>query len=220
MSRLYLVRHGETTSNVLQRLDTALPGANLTDFGARQAVRYALERPEPEAPVLISSVASRAQQTAELIGSVWSVRNQVRDGLFEVQVGDLEDQTSEESHQVFAKTVRSWFEGQTGVRIPGGESLDDVYARYLPVIDEIADQYLLDPEAPDVHVVSHGAAIRLIAARLVNMPAEFALKHHLKNTGSIELERTADGWTCTRWGLELPPFHTTDPGELARDPMG
>ena len=137
MSRLYLVRHGETTSNVLQRLDTALPGANLTDFGARQALRYALERPEPEAPVLISSVASRAQQTAELIGSVWSVRNQVRDGLFEVQVGDLEDQTSEESHQVFAKTVRSWFEGQTGVRIPGGESLDDVYARYLPVIDEI-----------------------------------------------------------------------------------
>ena len=220
MSRLYLVRHGETTSNVLQRLDTALPGAHLTDFGARQAVRYALERPKPEAPVLISSVASRAQQTAELIGSVWSVQNQVRDGLFEVQVGDLEDQTSEESHQVFAKTVRSWFEGDTAVRIPGGESLDDVYARYLPVIDEIVDEYLLDPDAPDVHLVSHGAAIRLIAARLVNMPAEFALKHHLKNTGSIELERTADGWMCRRWGLELPPFHTTDPAELARDPMG
>ncbi|HEY9310970.1 histidine phosphatase family protein [Williamsia sp.] len=220
MSRLYLVRHGETTSNVLQRLDTALPGATLTDFGARQAVRYALEHPEPGAPVLISSQASRAQQTAELIGSVWSVQNQVRDGLFEIQVGDLEDHTSVESHQVFSKTVRTWFEGQTSARMPGGESLDDLYARYLPVIDEIADEHLAAPDGPDVHVVSHGAAIRLIAARLVNMPAEFALKHHLKNTGSIVLERTADGWTCRRWGLELPPFHTSDPAELARDPMG
>ena len=77
-----------------------------------------------------------------------------------------------------------------------------------------------DPDGTDVHLVSHGAAIRLIAARLVNMPAEFALKHHLKNTGSIELERTADGWTCTRWGLELPPFHTTDPGRTRPRPDG
>ena len=38
------VRHGETTSNVMKRLDTAMPGAALTDFGVRQAARFALER--------------------------------------------------------------------------------------------------------------------------------------------------------------------------------
>ncbi|MCZ4549402.1 histidine phosphatase family protein [Williamsia sp. 1138] len=220
MTTLHLVRHGETTSNVLQRLDTALPGAGLTDFGARQAVRYALERPDAETPILISSAARRAQQTAELIGSVWGVPNDVRDGLFEVQVGDLEDQTSEDAHKVFGATVRSWFSGDTAARIPGGESLDDVYARYLPVIDAIAEEYLSGPNAREVHLVSHGAAIRLVAAHLVGMPAEFALAHHLKNTGSIELTRTPDGWTCERWGQELPPFHTDDEPEFARDPMG
>ncbi len=220
MSTLHLVRHGETTSNVLQRLDTALPGAGLTDFGARQAARYALERPQSGSPVLISSAAWRAQQTAELIGSVWSVPNQVLDGLYEVQVGDLEDNMSEDAHQVFASTTRSWFAGDTGVRIPGGESLDDVHARYLPVLDEIADRFLSGPDPVDVHLVSHGAAIRLVAAHLVSMPAEFALAHHLKNTGSIELTRTPDGWTCLRWGSELPPFHIDDEPELARDPMG
>lgn len=220
MSTLHLVRHGETTSNVLQRLDTALPGAGLTDMGARQAARYALERPQSGPPVLISSAARRAQQTAELIGSVWSVQNQVLDGLYEVQVGDLEDHISKDAHDTFAQTVRSWFAGDTEVRIPGGESLDDVYGRYLPVVDEIADKFLSGPEATDVHLVSHGAAIRLVAAHLVGMPAEFALDHHLKNTGSIELSRTPDGWTCLQWGNELPPFHTDDEPELARDPMG
>lgn len=220
MSTLHLVRHGETTSNVLKRLDTALPGAGLTDFGARQAARYALERPQAVPPVLISSGARRAQQTAELIGSVWSVQNQVFDGLYEVQVGDLEDEFSEDAHQVFATTVRSWFAGETSVRLPGGESLDDVYARYLPVVDDIADKFLSGPESTDVHLVSHGAAIRLIAARLVHMPAEFALAHHLNNTGSIELTRTPDGWTCERWGHDLPPFHTDDEPEPAPDPMG
>lgn len=220
MSTLHLVRHGQTTSNVLKRLDTALPGAGLTDFGARQATRYALERPQTSSPVLISSAAKRAQQTAELIGSVWTVQNRVLDGLYEVQVGDLEDEFSEDAHQVFATTVRSWFDGETSVRLPGGESLDDVYERYLPVVDDIADTFLSGPDATDVHLVSHGAAIRLIAARLVGMPAEFSLKHHLQNTGSIELTRTPDGWACLRWGLELPPFRTDDEPELAPDPMG
>ena len=44
MGSLHLVRHGQTTSNVMARLDTRLPGAGLTDFGARQAVRFALAR--------------------------------------------------------------------------------------------------------------------------------------------------------------------------------
>ena len=221
MSSLHLVRHGETTSNVLQRLDTALPGAGLTDFGARQAARYALERPDVADPVLFSSRALRARQTADLIGSVWEVENQVLDGLHEVQVGDLEDQTSEDAHKVFSTTVRSWFAGELGVRLPGGESLNDVYERFLPVIEDIADRYLqADGSGPDVHLVSHGAAIRLVAARLVNMPTEFALAHHLGNTGSIELTRTEDGWTCLRWGSELPPFRRDDEPELARDPMG
>lgn len=221
MSSLHLVRHGETTSNVLQRLDTALPGAGLTDFGARQAARYALERRDIPDPVLFSSQALRARQTADLIGSVWEVKNQVLGGLHEVQVGDLEDQTSQDAHKVFATTVRSWFAGELSARLPGGESLDDVYERFLPVIDDIADRYLhADGSGPDVHLVSHGAAIRLVAARLVNMPTEFALAHHLGNTGSIELTRTVDGWTCLRWGSELPPFRRDDEPELARDPMG
>ena len=73
MARLHLVRHGETTSNVMRCLDTALPGVALTDFGVRQGFRFALENQRSDGPVLLTSVARRAAQTAELIGSVWGV---------------------------------------------------------------------------------------------------------------------------------------------------
>lgn len=70
MSRLLLIRHGQTTSNIRHALDTALPGAALTDLGWSQA-RAAGELLASEtvggldAPLaLVSSEALRARQTA------------------------------------------------------------------------------------------------------------------------------------------------------------
>ena len=39
--RLYLARHGQTLSNIGRALDTAYPGAELTDLGQEQAARLA-----------------------------------------------------------------------------------------------------------------------------------------------------------------------------------
>lgn len=69
MSRLLLIRHGQTTSNVRQALDTALPGAALTDLGWSQAFAagelLAGEQDEAAAPLaMVSSQALRARQTA------------------------------------------------------------------------------------------------------------------------------------------------------------
>lgn len=66
MTRLLLIRHGQTTSNVRRALDTALPGAALTDLGWSQAHtaghRLAGEQDAPLA--MVSSQALRARQTA------------------------------------------------------------------------------------------------------------------------------------------------------------
>lgn len=70
MSRLLLIRHGQTTSNIRHALDTALPGAALTELGWSQAhaagERLARERDsEQDTPLaLLSSQALRARQTA------------------------------------------------------------------------------------------------------------------------------------------------------------
>lgn len=220
MARLHLVRHGETTSNVMKRLDTALPGASLTDFGVRQGVRFALENAPQEPVALISSVARRAQQTAEMIGSVWGVDSEIVEGIHEVQVGDLEDRSDDDAHDTFKDIVDRWHGGELEARIPGGESLAMVYERYLPAIEELTARYLTGGTQRDVYVVSHGAAIRLIAAHLAGVDAAFAASTHLKNTGSIELEYTGDLWVCRRWGAVQAPSGAKVNEPLVTDPMG
>ncbi|MHC3004863.1 histidine phosphatase family protein [Gordonia metallireducens] len=219
MARLHLVRHGETTANVMRRLDTALPGAALTDFGARQGVRFGLEnRPEREA-VLFSSEARRARQTAELISTVWDVHTEAVDGVHEVQAGELEDRSDRGAHDVFHDVMEKWHAGDLDVRIPGGESLAMVYDRYIPTVEDLARSYLTGTEPRDVFLVSHGAAIRLIAARLAGIDSRFAAATHLGNTGSIELEYSDGIWVCHRWGAETAPFERVDE-PLVDDPMG
>ncbi|MBD0863001.1 histidine phosphatase family protein [Gordonia sp. zg691] len=219
MGRLHLVRHGETTANVMRRLDTALPGAALTDFGARQGVRFGLENVPERHAVLVSSRALRARQTAELIGSVWDLETSPVDGVHEVQAGDLEDRTDRESYEVFHGVMQRWHDGDLDVRIPGGESLEMVYERYVPTLEDLADLYLSGPDQRDVFLVSHGAAIRLVAARLTGIDSRFAAATHLGNTGSIELEYTEGLWVCHRWGAETPPFERVDE-PLVDEPMG
>lgn len=219
MARLHLVRHGETTSNVMRRLDTALPGAALTDFGARQAVRFALEHSAPSPPVLVSSVARRARQTADLIGGVWGVEPIRIDGVHEVQAGDLEDRSDDDAHDVFRDILDRWYGGEPDATIPGGESLTMVYDRYLPAVEALARDHLSGPDARDVYLVSHGAAIRLVAARLAGIDGKFAAATHLPNTSSIELEYRDDGWVCHLWGATPAPFALVDE-PLVSDPMG
>ncbi|WOC12091.1 histidine phosphatase family protein [Gordonia sp. MP11Mi] len=215
MARLHLVRHGETTSNVMRILDTALPGASLTDFGARQGVRFGLEHPDGRPAVLAHSVANRARQTADMIASVWDADTVAVDGVHEVQVGDLEGKTDVESHKVFHDVVTRWHHGELDARLPGGESLEMLHERYLPVIDELTTKYVTG-EGRDVYLVSHGAAIRLIAAHLSGIDSEFALKNFLPNTGSIVLESGEGGWTVTQWGAADLPAGDGSPA----DPMG
>lgn len=200
MPRLHLVRHGETTANVLQQLDTALPGAHLTDFGARQGIRFGLSNPLAAPAILVSSQANRARQTAELIASAWDTDTVPIDDVHEVQVGDLEGRSDREAHEQFRDVVHAWHRGDLDTRLPGGESLEMLRGRYLPVIDRLAEENLRSAQPHDVYVVSHGAAIRLVAAYLAGVDPEFAMRNHLRNTDSVELELTGDGWQLIRWG--------------------
>ena len=76
-------------------------------------------------------------------------------------------------------------------------------------------------------MVSHGAAIRLVAAMLAGVDGSFALDHHLANTESVVLAPITDGrWSCVQWGALTPPFYRSRRRPSARtrsrsaDPMG
>ncbi|MGA9872789.1 MAG: histidine phosphatase family protein [Rhodococcus sp. (in: high G+C Gram-positive bacteria)] len=205
--KLVLVRHGQTFSNVDKILDTALPGAALTDHGHEQARRYGASIAETPPSILVSSFALRAVQTAEHIAAATGVEPQQRPGIHEAQAGEWEGRSDSDAHKGFTETYGRWHAGDLDTRVPGGDSARVILDRYVPVLDSLRDEYLTGPDVADVVVVSHGAAIRLVAAVLGGVDGEFAADNHLDNTQSVELEPTAgSGWTCVRWGMFYPPF--------------
>ncbi|MBF6295943.1 histidine phosphatase family protein [Nocardia amamiensis] len=220
IGRLILVRHGETEGNVAKLLDTKVPGLPLTERGAAQAKTFGegLLRPPK---VLFSSAALRARQTASYIEAATGVAAMVLDGLHEVQAGDLEGQHSEDAHRTFQRIYRAWHEGDLGLRVPGGESAQDVLDRFLPAIAQLRATYLTPNDgAGDVMVVSHGAAMRLVGRTLAGVQPPFTTNNHLDNTETIELVPMPGGeWECIRWGRFTPPFGY-DVAPTSDDPMG
>jgi broad specificity phosphatase PhoE len=225
--RLVLVRHGQTYGNVDKRLDTRPPGAELTPLGRDQARQFARAVTGPPA-VLGHSVATRARQTAAEISTHLGVAPHELTGIHEVQVGDLENRNDDAAVDEFNRIYQRWHQGELGLAMPGGETGNDVLDRYLPVLTDLRLRLLdNDDFRGDIVVVSHGAAIRLVAAALAGVEASFALEHHLANAEAVVLSPITDGrWCCLRWGAAAPPFYPepdADPVEDAKrapDPMG
>ncbi|WP_257162080.1 histidine phosphatase family protein [Corynebacterium cystitidis] len=195
---LILLRHGQTTSNVGRALDTALPGAPLTELGQQQAREVGPELMDLYNPELVvTSEALRARQTGQLaFGSHFDDIPAVA-GLQEITAGDHEMLSTPEAHEAYHGTVHSWFGGDSDAAIPGGEDAHQFLDRYRGGVAEA----LRGGHASAV-VVSHGAAIRMFAVRAAGIDPQFAVHNPLPNCRFVVLHPTATfgQWELVRWG--------------------
>jgi broad specificity phosphatase PhoE len=197
-TRLVLARHGETTANVEHVLSSRPPGGPLTELGLAQAAALG-ERLAGEPVISVhASRAIRAQQTAAPVAAAHGLDVQVVDGIHEVFVGDLEDHSDEAAQEEFAAVYEAWQRGELHVGMPGGESALDVRERFLPVVEKV----VAAAPADTVVVVSHGAAIRIVAATLLGVG--FGTRY-VPNTGLVVLAaQDGGGWTLEHWD-DAPP---------------
>jgi probable phosphoglycerate mutase len=153
-----------------------------------------------------TSVALRARQTAETIAQPHGLEVIARDGLHEVDVGDLEGRDDLPSIEEFLSVYRSWHAGNIDVPVPGGESGRQLLDRFLPVVDRIRAEHA-ERNGVVVVLVSHGAAIRLTARTLAsNVDSMFADAHTVPNAGAVVLELDGAGWQCLSWdGVAATP---------------
>jgi broad specificity phosphatase PhoE len=202
--RLVLARHGQTDANRRGALDSAPPGGPLTEEGVLQAGRLADALAEEPVVAVYASVAIRAQATAAPIAARHGLTVEVVEGIHEVFVGDLEGRTDPESVRTFFRTFAAWAEGDLDRPMPGGESATDVLDRYRRTVRTLAERH----SDGSVVLVSHGAAIRLVAPFLADgVGLELSHRSPLPNTGRVVLEddpSTPTGWRCVEWtGITL-----------------
>ncbi len=190
--RLILIRHGETQSNVDHLLDTAHPGAPLTDNGLQQALDLAESIAHEHIDALFVSTLTRAQQTAAPLAQKRRIPASIIDGVHEIAAG-VEEMNSDWSGYV--GMLNSWSPDNLDARLEDGESAREFMARFDAAVAAIEAE-----GHRSVAVVSHGAALRVWA--LAQDPAVAGeLAGPLRNTEWIVLNgSSATGWTVERWG--------------------
>lgn len=219
--RLILVRHGQTSSNVGHHLDTAAPGADLTDLGREQADALVGTLGRESVRKIFVSDLVRTQQTAAPLAKHLGLEPIVRASLREISAGDLEMANDEESIQSYIRTAVGWSAGDWNARFPGSaENGRDVMRRFGAVVSEAADH----AAAGEVAIlVSHGAIIRAwTAARCENVDVAFVANNALSNTGAVVIEGSDERWVVTHWqeqALGGAPLEDPATDGAAADPV-
>ena len=202
--RLLLIRHGQTPSNVLGLLDTAVPGPGLTELGYQQAAALPETLAGCRIDAIYASNQPRAQLTAAPLATARGLPVGVKDGLREVDAGDLEMRGDRASTRTYQWTVRQWMCGELEVTMPGGPSGAEVLARFDAEVSDIVAALRRDAGEDGCAVlVAHGAVLRLWAtvraSELTAVEDAVGRGHGLHNTAMIVLESTAGGWEVISW---------------------
>lgn len=198
--RLLLIRHAESSANVDRLLDTAPPGADLSDRGREQADALVEGLDDVDLDVIYVSDLVRTQQTAAPLGAARGLEPLIRPGVREIQAGDYEMAPDDGSWDAYLGVLYRWADGEPHARVPGGESGHEVMSRYDEVVAEAA---VHDSAA----IVSHGAVIRAwTGARARNVDRAFVADSRLFNTAVIVLDGHPDtGWRVVTWANEPVP---------------
>lgn len=149
------MRHGETASNLEQRLQGVLD-VDLNEEGKRQA-REALDSLPPGITMIISSPLKRAKQTAEIVAKHLGLPIIFRDELKEKNYGSLAGKTFDEVSDLHGIDARARNKTNTyDYREFGGESAKDINDKIIKLLRELNE---LHPQQ-EIILITHAGIIR------------------------------------------------------------
>jgi alpha-ribazole phosphatase len=177
MTKLILIRHGETNWNVEGRY-TGQTDIPLNSHGIKQAHILTKRLSSQNIDAIYSSDLRRALQTAEILAEACGAPLFADARLREINQGQWEGMHFEEIRARFAKAWRRRKDNPLEVAPPGGETVRQVRARVLHVVEEILQRH------PNhvVAIVSHGLALSILKTHFGGFPIEKVWDHIPSNT--------------------------------------
>jgi probable phosphoglycerate mutase len=182
---VHLVRHGQSTWNVVRRVQGQTAHVPLTTLGERQARQAAGRLAGSGACAVYSSDLRRALQTARPIAQALGVSITEDPDLRERSLGRFEGLDSED---VWAAADAAWTD--PGWRPPGGESILDVGDRVQRFLARLRVRAAGGP----VVVVTHGDTAAIVAGLMRGFPASALPWTQLANGEVLTL--TAQAGAC------------------------
>jgi broad specificity phosphatase PhoE len=180
---LLLIRHGQIAANAGGRWHGATDSP-LTRHGRRQVARLArrVRVQWGELASIHSSPLIRCLDTAQAIGTELGQHVNVDDDLREYGIGELEDTTfaALQSEHDFFRRIKEDLDFAPA----GGDSINAVARRIVPALRRI---YATDDSARPIAVVSHGAALAIALATLLDAEANHWTNYQIDNCSVTEL---------------------------------
>lgn len=177
MTKVYFVRHGETTWNADSRAQGSKDVA-LSERGRAQAKLLAKRMKNYHIDCIFSSNLTRAHETATIIAEEFQYEvNQIHD-FREMSFGAWEGLTHVEIKESYGDHFEIWRNQPQKAQIPGGEMLIDVQKRGLQALHQLVTQY----ENQSILIVSHGTALKTILLGLLDIDLSYFYKIRQDNT--------------------------------------
>jgi probable phosphoglycerate mutase len=199
MSRLVLVRHGESVATVERRIGGSLTCGGLSPLGRKQAEALAtrLARTgEIAADALVASTMRRAVETAEIIApALGDLPITVDAGVAEHEPGPLVDGlTFDEFVEQYGRP--NWaVDDPYIVGFPDGETVAEFKHRAATALHRLAHSHA----GQTLVVVCHGGVVDVALRSFLSLPMIGAFELHTLNTSLTEVVLVGPQWRLVRY---------------------
>jgi probable phosphoglycerate mutase len=153
----------------VQRRFQGRTDVELDAAGLEQAQSSAAEIARLNPSGVLASDASRAHQTAQLLGRLLGVEPAMDRRLREADIGAWEGLTRDEVKMRFPAEYDAWRNGRDVSR-GGGERYAEVAARAIPAVNE---HLAVLPSGGLLVVVTHGGTARALLGHLLGLPSGY-----------------------------------------------
>ena len=164
MTRLLLIRHGETQWNREEvfrgRADVAL-----SEQGRRQAEALAASAPVGEIAAVYASPLSRARETAEALARAARRKVVILDDLVDMSYGEWEGKPLAVVQRQYPQLFSVWAKTPHLFRPPGGETLDEVRERAFPALRELIAAH----SSETIALVTHRVVTKVLLCAMMGL---------------------------------------------------
>ena len=179
MSKLVLIRHGQSTWNLENRF-TGWIDVPLSENGIKEAENAAIKLSNLSFDIAFTSALQRAQKTLQIIlektqqQHIPIISDQA---LNERMYGDLQGMNKDEARQKFGDEQVKLWRRSYDLPPPHGESLKDTANRVIPYFENHIRPYI--HQNKNILIVAHGNSLRALVMHLEKMTPQQILNFEL-----------------------------------------
>ena len=178
MIKIYLIRHGQSEWNVLNKIQGQV-NTELTELGRNQGQAIGDRLMNSNIDVVYSSDLNRALDTAKIIAKKINKPLVISESLREINFGVWEGLTGRELRIDYKEEQETWRNRPEEVALPGAESLEVLSERVMKWMNSI----LKENCGKDIAIVSHSATLKIMLLGLLDMPLTHYKNFTFSNVG-------------------------------------